>query len=136
MADLTPSARTPFTMRTTRALRVGTTIVAVAACLFGAIPRAARSQEALPLPAAATTVPAPETPQAQQSPPGPGTNYRGSDNGPHFLFGDSQHRMPGLAVVLSLQPLPVDFGNLYAENLGWGVAYTAIEVSLAATEPV
>jgi len=33
---------------------------------------------------------------------------------------------------LSLQPLPIDFGNLYAENLSWGVAYTAIEVSVMA----
>ena len=48
----------------------------------------------------------------------------------HFLIGDSGYRSPGLAVVLSLTPLPVDFGNLYAENLGWGIAYTAIEVSL------
>ncbi|MDX2054616.1 MAG: hypothetical protein SFV15_19605 [Polyangiaceae bacterium] len=26
--------------------------------------------------------------------------------------------------------MPVDFGNLYAENLAWGVAYTAVELSL------
>jgi hypothetical protein len=49
-----------------------------------------------------------------------------------FLFGDSTYRSPGLAVALSLTPVPVDFGNLYAENLGWGVAYTAVEVSLMA----
>jgi hypothetical protein len=47
-------------------------------------------------------------------------------------LGEARYRSPGLAVALSLQPLPIDFGNLYAENLGWGVAYTAIEVSLLA----
>jgi hypothetical protein len=51
---------------------------------------------------------------------------------PPFPFSERYHRSPGLAVALSLQPLPVDFGNLYAENIGWGVAYTAIEVSLMA----
>lgn len=51
---------------------------------------------------------------------------------PAYVFGDPRYRSPGLAVVLSLQPLPVDLGNFYAENLGWGVAYTAIEVSLLA----
>ena len=30
------------------------------------------------------------------------------------------------------KPVPVDFGNFYAENLGWGIAYTAIELSLMA----
>ena len=27
--------------------------------------------------------------------------------------------------------MPIDFGNLYAENLGWGMAYTVMELSLA-----
>ena len=49
-----------------------------------------------------------------------------------FPFGEARYRSPGLAVALSLQPLPIDFGNLYAENIGWGIAYTAIEVSLMA----
>lgn len=49
-----------------------------------------------------------------------------------FLFGPSTYRSPGLAVALSLQPLPIDIGNLYAENLGWGIAYTAVEVALLA----
>ena len=47
-------------------------------------------------------------------------------------FGDRHYRSPGLAVALSLQPLPIDFGNLYAENVGWGIAYSAVEVSLLA----
>lgn len=46
-------------------------------------------------------------------------------------FGSSDYRSPGLAAVLSLTPMPVDFGNLYAENFGWGMAYTAVELSLA-----
>ncbi len=51
---------------------------------------------------------------------------------PYFLSSEPEYRSPGLAVALSLTPLPVDFGNLYAGNLAWGVAYTAIEVSLMA----
>jgi hypothetical protein len=54
------------------------------------------------------------------------------DHGHHSLLGDSTYRSPGLAVVLSLTPVPIDFGNFYAENLGWGIAYTALEVSLMA----
>lgn len=41
-------------------------------------------------------------------------------------------RSPGLAAGLSLTPLPVDFGNLYAENIGWGIAYTTLELGLMA----
>ena len=47
-----------------------------------------------------------------------------------FRFDGATYRSPGLAVALSLQPLPIDFGNFYAENLGWGIACTAVEVSL------
>jgi len=50
--------------------------------------------------------------------------------GHSLLMTDSDHRSPGLAMVLSLTPLPVDFGNLYAENLAWGVAYTGLELAL------
>lgn len=42
------------------------------------------------------------------------------------------YRNPGLAAGLSLTPVPVDFGNLYAGNIGWGIAYTALEVGLMA----
>ncbi len=49
----------------------------------------------------------------------------------HGWFSDSDYRSPGLAAALSLTPMPVDFGNLYAENLGWGIAYTSVELSLA-----
>jgi hypothetical protein len=51
-------------------------------------------------------------------------------HGEHGLFGDSGYRSPGLAVALSLTPLPVDFGNLYAENVGWGIVYTGVEAAL------
>ncbi len=40
------------------------------------------------------------------------------------------YRSPGLAAGLSLTPLPVDFGNLYAGNIGWGIAYTSLELGL------
>ena len=48
-----------------------------------------------------------------------------------FSGSGSGYRSPGLAAALSLTPVPVDFGNLYAENLGWGIAYTSVELSLA-----
>ena len=53
--------------------------------------------------------------------------------GPHMTqhLLDSSYRSPGLAVALSLTPLPVDFGNLYAESLDWGIAFTALELSTA-----
>lgn len=40
------------------------------------------------------------------------------------------YRSPGLAAALSLTPMPVDFGNLYADNVGWGIAYTSVELGL------
>ena len=39
-------------------------------------------------------------------------------------------RSPGLAAALSLTPVPVDFGNLYAEKVGWGIAYTTVQLGL------
>lgn len=43
-----------------------------------------------------------------------------------------RYRSPGLAAALSLTPVPVDFGNFYAENVGWGTAYTVAELGLGA----
>lgn len=37
---------------------------------------------------------------------------------------------PGLAAALSLTPVPIDFGNLYAENVGWAMGYTSGELTL------
>lgn len=85
--------------------------------------------------AAAQSPPADLEPAASQTPPpAPVTPALPvhTAHGQHGLWGDSQYRSPGLAVALSLTPLPVDFGNLYAENLGWGIAYTAVELSLFA----
>ena len=48
----------------------------------------------------------------------------------HSLWGDEHYRSPGLAFALSLTPLPVDLGNLYAENLGWAIVYTSLEIGL------
>lgn len=47
------------------------------------------------------------------------------------LFGDARYRSPGLAAALSLTPVPVDFGNFYAENVGWGLVYTTGQLALA-----
>ena len=80
-----------------------------------------------PQPAAPSLAPAPATPPAGFV---PAPSYAPPPPAP--LFGDRQYRSPGLAVALSLQPLPIDFGNLYAENLGWGIAYSAVEVALLA----
>ncbi len=84
--------------------------------------------------AAAQSPPADPEPDAAPAPapassPGPPSH---AAHGHHGLLLDSRYRSPGLAVALSLTPLPVDFGNLYAENLGWGIVYTAVELSLAA----
>jgi hypothetical protein len=84
--------------------------------------------------ASAQTAPSPgepRQPQAQSPAPlpaaPPATLHREGS-----WFGESGYRSPGLAVALSLTPAPVDFGNLYAENIGWGVVYTAAEVALMA----
>jgi hypothetical protein len=87
--------------------------------VVAAVPGIAAGQEAAPPPIAPAPALAP-TPAPLLAPT------------PAPLFGDRTYRSPGLAVALSLQPLPIDFGNLYAENLGWGIAYTAIETSLLA----
>lgn len=80
------------------------------------------------------TVAAQTAPSASSAPtpPSPPVYVAPSGHDQHFLLGNSTYRSPGLAVALSLTPLPVDFGNLYAENLGWGLAYTALEISLMA----
>ncbi len=45
--------------------------------------------------------------------------------------GANAHHSPGLAAALSLNPFPLDLGNFYAENVGWGVVYTTVEAGLA-----
>jgi hypothetical protein len=85
--------------------------------------------------AAAQTATPPGHASAPPEPPPPPVvlPYPGGHPGYHHglgLFGDTRYRSPGLAVALSLTPLPIDFGNLYAENIGWGVAYSALEVSM------
>ncbi|MEK6606860.1 MAG: hypothetical protein AABZ30_04290 [Myxococcota bacterium] len=47
-------------------------------------------------------------------------------------MGHGHDRSPGLAALLSLTPVPIDFGNFYAENWGWGVGYTVGEIALFA----
>lgn len=41
------------------------------------------------------------------------------------------YRNPGLAAAMSLNPTPIDFGNLYAKNVGWAVAYSGAELAIA-----
>ncbi len=36
-----------------------------------------------------------------------------------------------MATTNCRSPFPLDLGNFYAENVGWGVAYTTVEVGLA-----
>lgn len=100
---------------------------AVGLSVAALLPRIAAAEEILPAPAGPPLAPAPAPlPPAFAPAPSYGPPM------PVPLFSDRHYRSPGLAVALSLQPLPIDFGNLYAENLGWGVAYTAVEVSLLA----
>jgi hypothetical protein len=45
--------------------------------------------------------------------------------------GHSLHeKSPAVAALLSLQPMPIDFGNFYAGNWKRGIVYTIAEVSL------
>lgn len=39
-------------------------------------------------------------------------------------------KSPGVAAVLSLQPMPVDFGNFYVDDWGKGIIYTSLELSM------
>lgn len=57
---------------------------------------------------------------------------RGGSAAVRELSAAPAYRNPGLAAGLSLTPMPVDFGNLYAGNVGWGIAYTSLELGLMA----
>ena len=39
-------------------------------------------------------------------------------------------KSPGIAALLSLQPMPVDFGNFYVDDWGKGILYTSLELSI------
>ena len=45
---------------------------------------------------------------------------------------ENYYRSPGLAAALSLTPMPIDFGNFYAENPEMGIVWTAVETGLMA----
>jgi len=87
-------------------------------------------------PQAAELAPAKRTAGTRGAGEAPGSEsrlrYQESDelHGHHGFWGTSRYRSPGLAFALSLTPLPVDFGNFYAENLPWGIAYTGAELAL------
>jgi hypothetical protein len=112
--------------------------LAVALAAVALLPAAAAAEEETASPGAPSPSAPPAAERATPPPPPavppavfvPAPNYAAP--APVPLFGDRQYRSPGLAVALSLQPLPIDFGNLYAENVGWGIAYSAVEVSLLA----
>ena len=42
----------------------------------------------------------------------------------------NEERSPGLAALLSLQPMPVAIGNFYADDWEKGILYTSLELSL------
>lgn len=118
-------------------------VAAIALCVISTMPSGARGQEfkdvsprakAPPGPAPpedVPTMPPPRGPQPTLAPVSPMMGPDGSHHRHGAIAADATYPSPGLAVALSLQPLPIDLGNLYAENLGWGIAYTAIETSLA-----
>ena len=39
-------------------------------------------------------------------------------------------KSPGVAALLSLQPMPVDFGNFYVDDWGKGILYSSLELGL------
>jgi len=39
-------------------------------------------------------------------------------------------KSPGVAALLSLQPMPVDLGNFYVDDWGRGIIYTSLELSM------
>ena len=39
-------------------------------------------------------------------------------------------KSPGVAALLSLQPMPVDLGNFYIDDWGKGILYTSLELGL------
>lgn len=74
--------------------------------------------------------------RADEPPPAPPSRLTAGAPPPSYVVEPSalgpRYRSPGLAAALSLTPVPVDFGNLYAENVGWGTAYTVAELGLGA----
>lgn len=80
---------------------------------------------------AAAQVPEGSTSEVETTPPVSARSVKLDDgHGHHGPWGHSQHRSPGLAFAISLTPMPIDFGNLYAENIPWGIAYTTVELAL------
>lgn len=105
-------------METKRAVNAKIARAGVLVALLAGPPGSARAQELPPAPPPLDSPPGFCRPRVPKPPPA--------------LLGVDRYRSPGLAVVLSLQPLPIDVGNLYAENLAWGIGYSAVEVSLMA----
>ncbi len=46
------------------------------------------------------------------------------------VYHTTSQRSPGIAAALSLTPMPVDFGNFYAENVEAGILFTTVEVGI------
>jgi hypothetical protein len=122
-ADGSTAARSGIPRHAQATLLISTLVACSQAPLW---PSVVAAQTAPNSPAAAQAEHAPA--EAPQRAPAPA--HREADLHEHGLLGDSHYRSPGLAVALSLTPLPVDFGNLYAENLAWGVTYTGLELAL------
>lgn len=97
------------------------------------------AQETRP-PTGAPTEPAPETsrpaagsPTEDSSTASPAAARQTSPEVYQREASFAQYRSPGVAAALSLTPLPVDFGNFYAENIAGGIAYTSGELLLGGT---
>lgn len=119
-------------MKTSEVSNAGSRRAAALAVALGVVvlPMTARAQEpasgAQPPAQAVGSAPTPPSPVPTAA-AGPAIVYV-HDERPSVL--GSRYRSPGLAAALSLTPVPVDFGNLYAENVGWGMAYTGAELAL------
>lgn len=77
------------------------------------------------------------TATALADPPAPGpleTKYRVHRRSAYRIAPDASSRIvPAAAMGLSLTPVPLDFGNLYADNIMWAGIYTGVEFGLAGT---
>ena len=113
-------------MQRTKFTGLWATLSAAATLLLGVSAHAQQAPVATAPVSEAASV-APPTPSVAPPQAAP-TTIAIHDEAPH-VFG-SRYRSPGLAAALSLTPVPVDFGNLYAENVGWAMAYTSAQLAL------
>lgn len=113
-------------------MKITTSILAALATTFVATVASAQANDEPPVapPAQPTNTVGQPSPDARRAQSGPVVVVEGSHSH-HDSMLDRRYRSPGIAALLSLAPVPVDFGNFYAENVTWGIVYTSGELALA-----